>query len=323
MLPGVGGSTLRALHASGRWHGQADQLGILAIEMGLTRLAKALETPGALRQAEHDAAAQVKLAMRYGTRILSLLDEEFPPLLAASRYNPFLLYVRGNLAQRQDNAVAIIGTRKPTEAGRDQARLQAVRAVEEGRSVISGLALGCDSLAHKATVDAGGHTVAVMAHGLHTVEPARHQDLARAILDSGGALVSHYPFGTAAEPRTFVQRDAIQAGLSDGVVLIQSDLHGGSLHACRAAMGDGRWVWAAPVADVDREMNVSAIQANLVVSEGEPAQQRKLLKLADDAGLSGVLGSDKPWPGSPPPVEDTPDSEPAARTVPPSPASGP
>lgn len=296
LLPNVGGATLRKIHASGRWDGTIASLLDVAHDLELSKLAKAIDEPGALKAAELEAARQVKVAMRYNSRIITMVDEEYPPLLASSRYNPFLVYVRGNLHSQPDKAVAIIGTRQPTSRGKLAAHELAREAATKGWSVVSGLALGCDTQAHLGALAGGGHTIAVMAHGLHTVAPMSNTTLAENILKGGGALISHYPFGVDPEPRYFVQRDAIQAGLAQGVAMVQSDKSGGSLHACRAALSDKRWVWACPPSPQDIQDNRSAIRANMVFLRGSDEEKRSMLRFKPEASIEGILPAEQSWP---------------------------
>lgn len=295
MLPNVGGATLRKIYTSGRWDGTIPTLQEIAHDLSLGKLMLAISEPSTIKAAEQEAVRQVKMAMRYNGRILTPLDEEFPQLLAQSRYNPFVLYVRGQLHVVPEKSVAIIGTRKPTSRGSVAAHELAREAVERGWSVVSGLALGCDTQAHLGALAGGGHTIAVMAHGLHTVAPQSNSSLAERILAEGGALVSHYPFGVDPEPTFFVQRDAIQAGLAQGVSLVQSDIKGGSLHACRAALADKRWVWVCPPSPQDIQDKRSSIQANLVLMGSNEDSKRSMLRLKPEANLDGVLGK-KEWP---------------------------
>jgi len=308
MLPGIGGGTLRAIAHSGKWDRTSKSLEEISIALQLPKLAKALETPGALQRAEKEAYNQVKMAMRYGAKIVSSLDDDFPQLLKQSRYNPFFLYVRGNLRSSTSNAsLAIVGTRNPTDQGKKTARSLAQEAVANGWSVVSGLARGCDTYAHKGAIENNGHTVAVLAHGLHTVQPYQNQDLAKAILDKGGALVSHFPFGVDAEPKYFVQRDAIQSGLAQGVILVQSDINGGSLHAARAALADKRWLWTAPVAAQDKMPDEghppSCIRANEVLLTGSVEEKQTLLKIKEVDSMHFIMSADTPSPGAKPHVQ--------------------
>jgi DNA processing protein len=172
----------------------------------------------------------------------------------------------------------VIGTREPTRHGEIIAERVTSYYAAQRWSIVSGLALGVDALAHRATLSAGGHTVAVLAHGLDTVAPKNHTALAQEILAKDGALVTEYPYGTRPYGPQFVKRDRIQAGLAAAVVLIQTDLRGGSLHASRAALEYGR-VLAYPVpteADIAREE--PKIQGVLLIDRGEPSEVAAFLK---------------------------------------------
>jgi DNA processing protein len=151
---------------------------------------------------------------------------------------------------------------------------------ERGWSIVSGLALGCDAIAHQTALDCQGHTVAVLAHGLHTVAPRQHVSLAAQILDAGGQLVSAYPFGQDPIPAYFAERDAVQAGMARAVVMIQSDLEGGSLHASRAALRYGR-ILAVPAA-TQRDLNNHEPKsgANRILTDGAEREKMTLLDCA-------------------------------------------
>src|SRR3546814_19756232 len=129
---------------------------------------------------------------------MSAADPEYPRRLAATKDDPFILYVKGRLAPDGNHSVAIIGTREPTAHGIQITQRVSKFFAEKGSSIISGLALGCDAIAHETALQCEGHTVAVLAHGLQTITPSKHKKLADRILDSGGALVSEYPFGQSA-----------------------------------------------------------------------------------------------------------------------------
>ncbi len=229
------------------------------------------------------ANEQEDAADKHRSRIVSAVDGDYPQLLAATKDDPFLLYVKGKLAPDPERSVAIIGTREPTPHGVLIAKRITQFFVEQRWSVVSGLALGCDSIAHQAALDAGGHTVAVMAHGLQMVAPSRHRKLAQDILDAGGALVSEYPFGRDAMGSQFVKRDRTQAGMAQGVVMVQSDLKGGSLHASRAALDYKRWLAVPYPTDKDRDSAEPKVQANLMIADGVDSQRADLLRCPLDA----------------------------------------
>lgn len=285
LLPGIGPATLRKLAGLPAFEDQSvEELGAL-----VPALSKALGVPQAWNGALSQAEEQLELAQRHAARILSPMDPEYPVLLAGSKDDPFILYVRGLLAPEPSQSVAIIGTRQPTAHGEVIARRITQYFVSMGWSVVSGLALGCDAIAHETAVDAKGHTVAVLAHGLHTIAPSKHRGLAEAILNAGGALVSQYPFGREVIPQQFVQRDKTQAGLAQGVVMIQSDLHGGSLHASRATLEYGRWLAVPYPTEIDRSNAEIKIQANLMLAEGAKKEKIELLRMKDEKALSQLI----------------------------------
>jgi DNA processing protein len=246
-------------------------------------LKRALNANDTWSKALEKAEEQLEWAERLDARILSPLDAEYPPLRAATRDDPFLIFVRGNLAPNPEKSVAIIGTRELTQHGQTIAERIAAYFAERGWSIVSGLALGCDAIAHRTAVQAKGHTVAVLAHGLHTTAPKQHETLAEDILAAGGALLSEFPFGRAPIPQQFVKRDSTQAGLAQGVVMIQSDLRGGSLHASRAAVLYSRWLAVPYPTDKDRTSAAPKIQANLVLANGSPGERAELLRCIPEA----------------------------------------
>lgn len=273
MLKGVGPATLRmALNVT-----NFSIASVESIAQKVPRLAAAVQ-PALWNEALEKAEEQAEHAERGNARILSVLDPEYPALLKATKDDPVILYVKGRLADRQEQSAAVIGTREPTRHGVMIAERVTQFLVDNGWSVVSGLALGCDAIAHNAAIKAGGHTVAVMAHGLHTVAPSKHRALAQDILDQGGALVSEYRFGVDPRPEFFVKRDRIQAGLARGVVMIQSDLSGGSLHASRAALDYGRWLAVPEPTKLDADNMEPKVQANALIASGDITKMAQLLR---------------------------------------------
>jgi len=274
MLKGVGPATLRKV---ADLPGFAD-LSVEELAIRVPTLSKALQEAGAWERASDESERQIEEAGRSAVMIISPLDEEYPWLLAATKDDPFLIFVKGRLSKNPSNSVAIIGTREPTRHGTLIAQRITQFFVEKDWSIVSGLALGCDAIAHQAALDAGGHTVAVLAHGLHTISPARNRTLAEDILEAGGALVSEYRFGQGAQPQQFVKRDRTQAGLAQGVVMIQSDLKGGSLHASRAALDYRRWLAVPYPTSLDLSNCEPKVQANLMLADGTVLQKEELLR---------------------------------------------
>lgn len=285
MLSGIGPATLRKLAAEPDFAtASLERLASVA-----SSLERALSRSNAWEVATALAEEQVATADAHGARILSAMDEDYPRLLAATKDDPFIVYLKGQLAPRPEHSVAIIGTREPTPHGEVITARVTQFFVENGWSIVSGLALGCDAIAHQTAVRSGGHTVAVMAHGLQMVAPSKNKGLAEAILDAGGCLISQYPFGRDAIPQQFAQRDKTQAGLAQGVVMIQSDLQGGSLHASRAILDFNRWLAVPYPTDVDRQAKAEKVQANLVLAEGSTEQKAELLRRKQPTDLAGLI----------------------------------
>ncbi|UAK63754.1 DNA-processing protein DprA [Burkholderia dolosa] len=283
-LTGVGPATLKKVLAIPRF----EDMDVRELAARIPAISKAMSVPAAWESALDKVDQQIREAKRVEARILSAYDAEYPRLLAATKDDPLILYVRGALSQTPEQSVAIIGTREPTAHGKRIAARIAEFFVEHQWSVVSGLALGCDAVAHQATLDAGGHTVVVLAHGHQTIAPARHKKLANDILDAGGALVSEYPFGREIQKQQYVKRDRTQAGMAQGVVMIQSDVVGGSLHASRAALDYKRWLAVPYPTDKDREHQEPKIQANLLIADGADSERAELLHCSTES-LSRVL----------------------------------
>jgi DNA processing protein len=272
-LKGVGPMALRHVAALPSFVDEADR----EVALRVSRVGKAMSEVGAWSAAQQEAERQEREARARDARITCFLDPEYPELLLATPDAPPILYVRGHLPSTTQS-IAVIGTRHPTEHGTTIATRITQYLVQNGQSVVSGLALGCDATAHTAALAHNGHTVAVLAHGLQIIAPASHKKLASDIVESGGALVTQYPFGTEPLPAQFVQRDKTQAGLARGTVMIQSDVQGGSLHASRASIGYGRWLAVPFPTERDRAAGEPKIGANLLLSGDDAAAKTQLLK---------------------------------------------
>lgn len=294
-MPAVSESTLRLLSCSAlRGIGPAALKKISSVPGFVTAnplhlaehvpaLKKVLAVPGAWEGACEVAHAQIRAAEADGARIISGLDLDYPSLLLQTSDDPFLLFVKGKLAPTPEKAVAIIGTREPTAHGVLIAERIAGFFASNEWSIVSGLAIGCDAIAHKTALERGAHTVAVLAHGLQTIAPSRHKDLAQQILDAGGALVTEYRYGQGIQKQQYVKRDRIQAGMARGVVMIQSDLVGGSLHASRASVEYGRWLAVPVPTERDKENGEPKVQANLRLANGDDRARAELLRCPPSA----------------------------------------
>ncbi|MEK7612140.1 MAG: DNA-processing protein DprA [Patescibacteria group bacterium] len=197
-----------------------------------------------------DSVIQVETAWENLSRnAISLMldsDLEFPAPLKEISHTPFGLYVRGNKDTLTKPAIAIIGTRKASKAGMELARTFARSLAEHGITIVSGLAFGVDSAAHRGALDADGSTIAVLGNGLDTVYPKSNLHLAEEIIDRSGAIVSEYPPETPSLPHRFLERNRIVSGLSLGILVIEAPTRSGSLATARFALDQNRDIFVIP-----------------------------------------------------------------------------
>ena len=178
--------------------------------------------------------------------IITQYDALYPRLLKETHGTPPVLFVQGNLKLLARPQIAIVGSRNPTPIGSENAMKFAHHFSSIGFTVTSGLAIGVDGAAHKGALLGVGNTIAVLGNGLDTIYPAAHHTLAREIVEKGGALVSEFPIGTPPLPSHFPRRNRVISGLSVGVLVIEATLNSGSLITAKAALDQGREVFAIP-----------------------------------------------------------------------------
>ncbi len=179
--------------------------------------------------------------------VITWKDKNYPPLLKAIDYAPPVLYVAGKLTEADQFSIAIVGTRNASQYGRQVTEQFARELATHNVTIVSGLALGIDTIAHKAALDAGGRTLAVMASGLDTIYPADNHTLAKRIVESGqGALITEFPLGVKPESRYFPTRNRIISGLSLGVLVTEAPEKSGALITVKFALEQGRDVFAVP-----------------------------------------------------------------------------
>jgi len=188
--------------------------------------------------------------------------------------------------QKNPNRIAIIGTRNPTKNSATIANQIAKLIISKSIStIVSGLAKGIDTAAHEGCLDQGGHTIAVVGHGLDTIYPKENRELAKKIIKQGGAIVSEYPFGLKAERFRLIERDRIQALLSQMIILIESDEKGGSMHTIEAAKKMNKTIWCL---DIPASGNQKVIKENKNIISFKSFEEfkGKFLQLIDEDGTS-------------------------------------
>ena len=201
----------------------------------------------AIREAAErgDPAAEEARARRLNARIITWADAEYPELLRRIPDPPLALYVRGQLDKRDRNALAIVGSRRCTLYGREVAERFGFALARAGLTVVSGLARGIDSSAHRGALKAGGRTTAVLGCGLDRISPPEAAELAQDVARQG-AVVSEYPLGRDPDRSTFPYRNRVISGLSRGVLVVEAGPGSGALITADAALSQGRPVFAVP-----------------------------------------------------------------------------
>ena len=177
---------------------------------------------------------------------ITIKDKNYPELLKKIKNPPEKLYVEGSLGKEEKYPLAVVGTRRVSNYGAQLTTSLVSQLAQAGFTIISGLALGIDGLAHKAALGAGGKTIAVFGSGLDIIYPSSHKGLAQNIVKSGGALVSEYRPGTRPFKSNFPARNRIISGLSLGVLVIEAPEKSGALITARCAFDEMREVFAVP-----------------------------------------------------------------------------
>lgn len=248
LIPGIGPATFTQLlrrfgSATDAWRASVDDLRSLSWigSEGLEAMAQhRSRDPAALARSVEDATREA------GGRIVTWLEEAYPPALLTLDPRPPTLYIAGDLQVFERRGVAIVGTRRASGYGLSVATEIADELARADVVVISGLALGVDGAAHRGALAAGGRSIAVLPSPLDRIYPPRHRPLAREIVECGGALVSEVPTGASVGRPDFARRNRIIAGLAEAVVVTEAPDRSGALLTAAAATAIGRELYAVP-----------------------------------------------------------------------------
>jgi len=246
---------------------------------------------------------------KLSVRLITLADDAYPKVLRSIFDPPPLLYARGVLSFIDYPALAVVGTRRITRYGQEVIEALIPEFCSSGLTVVSGLALGVDAVAHQAALDAGGRTIAVLACGIDQIYPPANTHLGEEIINCGrGLLITEFPPGTPTYPSNFPVRNRIISGISLGTLVIEAAEGSGTFHTAKAALEQGREVFAIPgsifspfsagtakliqsgakpvtcAQDILEELKVGAENAFQTVRERIPAteDEEKLLALIGD-----------------------------------------
>ena len=192
-----------------------------------------------------DLDAELEKLDELGVSVLTWDSPGYPKQLHNIADPPAILYVRGNLQPEDEWALAVVGTRRATAYGKECTDMLVRGLAESGITVISGLAYGIDTEAHRTALKAGGRTIAVLGCGVDIIYPTENRKLGQAIIESG-ALISEYPLGTNPESGNFPRRNRIISGLSLGVLMVEGTIQSGARITTDYALEQGREVFAVP-----------------------------------------------------------------------------
>ena len=257
-----------------RFGSAQEALGASAAQLsGIDSVGSTLAAAIAKARDEVDLQGEVELAAKHAVRIICRDDEEYPPGLRQMPDAPIVLYVRGRIEAQDAVALAIVGARRCTTYGREQAYRFAYQLASQGVTIVSGLARGIDGEAHKGALSAGGRTLAVLGNGLAQLYPPEHRELADRIAERG-ALVSELPMATSPDSNNFVPRNRIIAATTLGTLVVEAAKRSGALATARFASEYDREVFALP----GRVDAMSSAGTNALIRD----QHAKLVTSAED-----------------------------------------
>ena len=193
-----------------------------------------------------ELSRELAIADRGGVRIITLNDDNYPAMLRELYDPPLVLYVRGRLPETPDRSLAVVGSRRISAYGEKMARVICEEAAACGFTIVSGLAHGIDTIAHQTAVDMAGKTIGVLGCGLRRMYPRENLELARQMVQGGGAVISEFPLDYPIAKTNFPRRNRIVAGLCRATLVIEAGIESGALITARLAAELGREVFALP-----------------------------------------------------------------------------
>lgn len=279
LLPGIGPARFQRLltrfpEPERAWRATETELAELGVD---ARLLPALLQ----RRRTLSLDDEMEKIRRAGVTLLTQQDPTYPNPLREIPQAPALLYLRGELLPSDEQSIAVVGTRGPTVYGRELTARLVPDLVAVGLTIVSGLARGVDTIAHRAALDAGGRTIAVLGCGLDVIYPAENRSLYSRI-PSSGAILSEYPLGTKPDAYNFPARNRIISGLTLGTVVIEAQRTSGALITADYALEQSREVFAFP----GRATDPGSAGCNRLIREGRAKLVTSREDILDELDLS-------------------------------------
>ena len=255
-------------------------------------LAKRIQRINALRKNTSSIIiSELEKLDKLNAQIITVWDKEYPPLLKKIYDPPLLFYFKGNFAENDNYSISVVGTRIPTNYGKIQAEKFSKELTEQRITIVSGLARGIDSIAHKTVLKNNGRTIAVIGSGLDVIYPPENKNLFDEITEKG-VVISEYKLGTKPDAPNFPKRNRIISGLSLGCLIVETGSSGGAMQTASFALDQNREVFAVP-----GNLGIKQSEGtNLLIQKGEA----KLVSTAEDIlvelelKLKPVLGKNIP-----------------------------
>ncbi len=189
---------------------------------------------------------EIEYLKRNNIELISIKDNRYPAKLKQIYDMPICLYAKGNIEILNNFSIAIIGCRDNTKYGEQMAKMISEGLTKINVVTVSGLARGIDSIAHKSTVEKNGKTIAIIGSGLDKLYPEENLELAKAIIEKGGAIITEYPIGTKPEKLNFPARNRIISGISNGIVVVEAKKKSGTMITVDFALEQGKEVFCVP-----------------------------------------------------------------------------
>ena len=250
-----------------------------------------------LQKALGVARRTIEYNLQAGIGITTYYDEDYPSILRDTINEdgklapPMVLYYKGDLSITRMPGLAVIGTREITDFGKKAGSYLTQEFSRRGFCIVSGLAIGCDTVGHRGALDVGGKTIAFLAHGLDTVYPPENEGLAQQIVDNGGLLLSEYPVGMGVNRYNLVARDRLQASMSLATLVIQTGVQGGTMHAANTTLQYPKPLYAIKFKNNEENKHEKSLGNALLVEKGA-----KYISGGDDidAIAESILNYQKP-----------------------------
>jgi len=254
---------------------------------------KILKSRTKISETKERTFAELEKLQKLDAKIITFWDENYPKLLKTIFSPPLILYVRGALSDEDEYSVAIVGTRRATNYGKWTTEFLAGSLAEQNITIVSGMARGIDSIAHRTALKKGGRTIAVIGSGPDVIYPPENKKLFFEIIESG-AVISEYPPGTKPDAQNFPKRNRIISGLSLGTVVVETKINGGAIQTANFALDQNREVFAVP-----GNLNVPQSEGtNTLIKKGEAKLIMNAADILDELEikLKPVIGKNIPKP---------------------------